>query len=104
MTPRERMYRLAAASINMGDPVTAGKGLADIVKFLMQRIDPVNRVVALRKLRKKIWVLNEKEIASKKTPSSASLGQAITFIKTILIGHDPNYIREVLVHIYRNLI
>ena len=98
-----RLYKLAAAVIQMGSPEAAGKGVADIVKFLLQRISLERRNVSMFKLRKKIWELNEQEIASKKTPSSASLGQSITFIKTILNGHDPAYIRKVLTHIVRNL-
>ena len=100
---RERMYKMAAAYIEMGEPATAGKGIADIVRFLLQRISPIKRQVSLNKLRKKIWDLNEVEISLKKTPQSASLGQSLTFIKTILQGHDPKYIRSVLAEIHRNL-
>ena len=101
MTPR--MYKMAAAVIEMGSPEEAGRGIADIVKFLLKRINQESRAEAVRKLRLKIWNLNENEISSKKTPSSASLGQSITFIKTILNGHQPNYIRDVLSNIVRNL-
>lgn len=97
------MYKLAASVIEMGSPEEAGRGIADIVKFLLKRIDQDNRPEAARKLRLKIWHLNENEISSKKTPSSASLGQSITFIKTILNGHEPSYIRNVLANIVRNL-
>jgi len=101
MTPR--MYKLAATVIEMGSPETAGKGIADIVKFLMQRISEDKKPEAYAKLRYKIWHLNEGEISSKKTPSSASLGQSITFIKTILNGHQPAYIRDVISNVVRNL-
>lgn len=98
-----RFYKLAATIIQMGTPEEAGKGIADIVKFLMQRISPNRRPVSLAKLRQKIWSLNEIDIASKKTPATASLGQSLTFIKTILNGHNPDYIRQVLTHIVQNL-
>lgn len=101
MTPR--MYKLATAVIEMGSPEEAGKGIADIVRFLLRRINQDTRGEAAKKLRMKIWHLNENEISSKKTPSSASLGQSITFIKTILNGHEPSYIRNVLANIVRNL-
>lgn len=103
MESKERMYKLAAATIQMGSPPEAGKGIADIVKFLIQRISQESRQKSLQGLKRKIWNLNEYQIASKKTPPSASLGQSITFIKTILIGHDPKYIREVLRHVVHNL-
>lgn len=96
------MYKLAAATIEMGSPEIAGKGIADIIKFLMQRIEK-DQAEAYAKLRYKIWHLNENEISSKKTPSSASLGQSLTFIKTILNGHNPKYIRDVLSNVVRNL-
>lgn len=87
----------------MGTPSEAGRGIADIVRFLIQRISQESRNKSLQGLKRKIWNLNEFDIASKKTPPSASLGQSITFIKTILIGHDPRYIREVLKHVVYNL-
>lgn len=99
----QRLRCYAANYIEMGDPQTAGKGIADIVKFLLRRIDESKRSSAIERLKMKILNLNESEISSKKTPPSASLGQSITFIKTILIGHDPAYIRQVLNFIYRNL-
>lgn len=103
MTPEQRMYKLATAVIEMGSPEDAGKGIADIVKFMLRRISPQSRPKSMTSLRKKIWELNENEISSKKTPPSASMGQAITFIKTILIGHNPSYIRDVISHIVTNL-
>ena len=101
LTPR--MYKMAASVIEMGAPEDAGRGIADIVKFLMKRISPEKRPKSLAKLRLKIWNMNENEISGKKTPSTASLGQSLTFIKTILNGHNPHYIREVLLNIVQNL-
>lgn len=99
----KRFVKLAAATIEMGAPDTAGKGIADIVKFLLQRISPEKRYDVYRSMREKIGKLNPQEISSKKTPASSSMGQSITFIKTILIGHDSHYIKEVLNHIVKNL-
>jgi hypothetical protein len=99
----ERIYKLAAVVIQMGEPETAGRGLADIVIFLLGRIKEDKRKEAINSLRTKIWNLNEHEISSKKTPASASLGQSITFIKTVLNGHNPAYIRQILTYIVKNL-
>ncbi len=98
-----RMYKLASMVLEMGEPSLAGKGIADIIKFLMKRIEPDRRQTAFVKLRDKIYNLNEIDISSKETPSSASLGQSITFLKTILNGHKPHYIREVLDNVIRYL-
>lgn len=103
MVNNERLFAIAASIIEMGSPEEAGKGIADIVKFLMTRIDLDKRQVSMDKLRDKIWYLDEHAISSKKTPASGSLGQSITFIKTILNGHQPQYIRAVLSNIVRNL-
>lgn len=103
MEPRQRMYKLAEATIEMSDPTHAGKGIADIVHFLIKRISISKRPNSLNKLKYKIWNLNEWDLSSKKSPSTASLGQAITFIKTILMGHSPIYIRSVLREIVKNL-
>jgi hypothetical protein len=99
----KRMYKLAAATIEMGSPETAGKGIADIVKFLLTRISPASRPEAYRKMRDKIKELDPITISSKKTPASSSMGQSIMFIKTILIGHDSRYIKSVLENIIKNL-
>ena len=97
------MFKLAASTIEMGSPDTAGKGIADIVKFLLQRISPEKRSNAYKNMRDKIRKLNPVEISAKKTPASSSMGQSLTFIKTILIGHDIKYISLVLDHIIKNL-
>lgn len=99
----DRILKLAAATIDLGDPVQAGKGIAEIVKFLLKKIDLKNRPNSQYKLRQKIWNLNEYEMSSKKSPASASLGQSISFIKNILNGHNASYIRSILKEIVGNL-
>jgi len=99
---QDRIFKLAA-TIDMGEPVEAGKGIAEIIKFLLKRIDSKNREKSLYKLKKKIWNLNEWEMSSKKMPASSSLGISISFIKNILNGHPAPYIRSILSEIYRNL-
>jgi len=97
------MFKIAASTIDLGNPESAGRGIAEIVKFLLKRIDIANRPKSIFNLRNKIWNLNENEIASKKTPASASLGQSLTFIKTILNGHSAPYIRAIITEIVKNL-
>jgi len=99
----EQLIKIAFDSIELGRPEIAGKDIANVIKFLTKKIKPVSRPEALRKLREKIWHLSETSMAAKKTPSSASLGQSLTFIKTVLNGHSSDYIRKVLEHIVRNL-
>ena len=94
------MYRIAASTVEMGDPLTAARGIADIIAFILGQVPQSKRRDYLRNLQYKIWELNTAEIASKKTTEGAAIGQAITFVKTILRGHHPAYIREVL----RNLV
>lgn len=102
-TNREyRLYKLAQNSLG-GDITITGRHVADIVKFLLRKISYVNRYHSMLKLREKIWNLDEYDMASKKSPPTASLGQSITFIKTLLNGKDPGYIRGVLSEIVRNL-
>lgn len=99
----KRLEKFAAVTIEMGDPKRAGESIAEIIKFLTSRIDPSKRYDSINKLRNKIINLNEHDIAAKQTPPTASLGQSISFVKTILIGHDPAYIREILANIYYHL-
>lgn len=99
----EQLIKIAFDSIELGSPEIAGKDIANVIKFLTKKIKPESRPESLRKLREKIWHLSETNMATKKTPSSASLGQSLTFIKTVLNGHSSDYIRKVLEHIVRNL-
>jgi transcription termination factor NusB len=93
----------AASAINLGDPETAGKYLSDLIKFLLRRISADRRPRAIESMKRKIYYINEYQIAQKKTPPSSSMGQSITLLKTILLEHDPQYIRGVLNSIVKHL-
>ena len=92
-----------ANALDMGDPMYAGKYLAEMIKFLMRRISEGKRQHSIDGLKKKIWYLNEYQIASKRMPVSSAIGQSITLIKHLLLEHTPEYIRAVLNSIVRNL-
>lgn len=91
------------AADSLGNPVSVGKYLSDIVKFTLNRISPSKRGNAINKLKQKFYYLNENEIALKKMPASSAMGQSITFVKTVLFQHDARYIREVLNNLVRFL-
>jgi hypothetical protein len=98
----QKMVKTAAIT-ELGSSEQVGKYLSDIVKFTLQRIPQEKRQQATDNLKQKFTVLNEGEIASKQLPESAALGQAITFVKHVLFGHDSKYIREVLNSIISSL-
>jgi len=87
----------------LGDAKRVGKYLADIIRFTLTRISPEKRPMAMQKVKQKIYTLSDAEIAHKKLPASASMGQSITFVKHVLFNHDPSYVREVINNIVRNL-
>jgi hypothetical protein len=99
----EDMLIKSANALEMGDPTYAGKYLAELIKFLLRRISEAKRPKSIENLKKKIYYLNEYELAGKKTPSSASLGQSIVLLKHMLMEHNPKYIREVLNSVVRAL-
>ncbi len=76
-----------------------GKYLANIIKFTLSRISPERRPKSIQSLKNKIYQLNESALAGKKLPASASMGQAITFVKHVLFNRDAQYIRNVLNYI-----
>ena len=92
-----------AAISELGDPELVGKYLSGVVQFTLGRISPEKRQRVLDKVKSKIYYLNDLEMASKKMPAAASIGQAIGFIKNILANHDATYIRQVLNSIARHL-
>lgn len=94
----------SASAIELGNPEYAGKYLSDIMKFVMQRISKENRPRSLHSLKNKIMAINENEIANKKVPNSAAIGQCITFLKHILLNHNPMYIRQVINNIAKHLV
>lgn len=95
----KRMVKMAAATLNMGDAHTAARGIADIIKFLMSRVSPDKKSKYMDKLRKHISEIRPAEISGAKSPESSTIGQSITFIKTVLRGHHPLYIIEVIKNI-----
>lgn len=92
-----------AAVSELGDPALVGKYLADIIRFTINRISEEKRPGSLERLKQKIYNLNENELSNKNMPASSSMGQSITFVKSILFNHNPTYIRQVLNNIVRNL-
>ena len=70
--------------------------LANLIKWMLQRISPDRRSHSIETMRRKIYYLNEYTIAAKKTPPSSSMGQALTLTKHLLLSHSPQYIRAVL--------
>lgn len=98
-----KLVKIANTSIEMGDPNIAGKRLAEIIKFIFKRIKPESRPKIYAKMRDKILLLNPDEISNKKTPPTSSMGQALTFLKTVLIGNEPYYIRQILINIAKNI-
>lgn len=95
--------KTTASSIDLGDPQYAGEYLAKLIKFLLRRISPAKMKPAIETMKKKVYYINEYDIAAKKIPASAAYGQAITLLKHLLIEHNPQYIRTVLNNIIRFL-
>jgi len=93
----------AASAINLGDAETAGKYLADLLKFVLRRISENKRPRAIEGLKRKVYYINEYQIAGKKVPASSAIGQSISLLKNILLEHEPQYIRGVLNSIVKNL-
>jgi len=103
MNRTQRILALGSA-LELGDPDIAGKSLADIVLFLLRRIPVHQRPNAIRKMLIKFRIMNSEEIASKDMRPFSSMGQSISFIKNVLSGHDPLYVRRVLDAIIRNMV
>jgi len=99
---KKKLVKNAAVS-ELGNAVLVGKYLADIVKFTLTRLPPDKRAGAIDSLRKKFYAFNVGEIANKNLPATSSIGQSITFVKHVLFNHDPQYVKEVIENLVRNL-
>lgn len=93
----------AASTVDLGDPTSAGRYLADVIKFVMRRISEDKRQKSINGLKKKIYYLNEYDMAAKKTPPGAAIGTCITLLKHLLLKQPPSYIRAILNSIVRSL-
>lgn len=92
-----------ASVTELGEATRVGQYLADIIKFTLTRISAEKRAAAMNTVMRKIYLLNENNLAMKHMPPSSSMGQAITFVKHVLFAHPPQYIREVLNNIVAHL-
>lgn len=92
----DKLIKKVADLLPLGDSQYAGKYLAHLLKFLLRRISSERRPRSLENLKRKVFYLNEYSIAGKRTPPSSAIGQSITLLKHLLIGHNPIYIRSVL--------
>jgi hypothetical protein len=99
---KKKLVKNATVS-ELGDPALVGKYLADIVRFTLNRMAPDKRTKAIESLRRKFYAFNVNEIANKNLPPSSAIGQSITFVKHVLFNHDPQYVRDVLNNLVRNL-
>lgn len=91
-------------ALSSNDVNVTGRGIAEVVKFLMRKMPYEKRLHAIMSLRQKNWNLNEYDMASKKSPDTAAMGQSLTFIKTLLNGKPPGFIRNVLSVIIQGLL
>ena len=80
-----------------------GRAIANVILFLASRIKPENRTGIVAKMVRRIYYINDAELASKHTPPGAVFGQAITLIKTVLRDRDPGFIRLVINEVIKYL-
>lgn len=85
-----------AAITELGDANQISKYLASIIKLTISRMSKESRPKAIAKLVDKFKNLNVLEIANKKMPASAAIGQSISFVKNILFNHDATFVHNVL--------
>lgn len=95
MHQRGELEKLAQ-SIALGDPYQVGREMAAVIGFILRSMPQNERASALANIKNKITTINAAEISSKSAPPTASIGQSITFVKTILNGLPYNYIKIVL--------
>ena len=95
--------KVKLAQLAMGNNSNqVGKIVADIVKVILARV-PHDRVSTYNNMRNKILNINVSDVSGKNLPDTATYGQAITLIKTLLSGYDPEFIKKVLISAANNL-
>lgn len=79
------------------------ESLFKIVEFLFYRVPAVDRGKFYSRVRGKIIRIDPNEIALKKMPPSAVIGQSVGIAKNILNGLNPAFIQSVLTELVRLL-
>lgn len=94
-----RFNKLAQAAISSGgsNPNEVGRIVADIIKVLLARV-PHDKSSVYRIMKDKILNINVVDISNKKLPDTATYGQAITLIKTLLSGYNSEFVKQVLIN------
>jgi transcription termination factor NusB len=80
------------------------ESLFKIIQFLQYRVPKKNKKKYLNRIKGKVIKLSPAEMASKKIPLSATIGQSIAISKNILSGLSPVFINKVLEKLIRLLI
>jgi hypothetical protein len=79
------------------NPVYVADSIVKVVKIMMSMISPEKRSGAIANISEKIFrEFNPQEIASKKSPGGAAIGQSLALIKNILNSRDQLFIKIVL--------
>jgi hypothetical protein len=92
-----------AALREYGNNENLGKIMANTIKFMLMKIKPESRQKVINNIKRKMYLVNYVELSNKHMPATSSIGQAITFVKTLLMGQHHNDIREILTSIIENL-
>lgn len=103
MSKEYRITKIAQIATDLGDPKLAAQSIAKVINFILRRIEFSKRNQFVTRLKNKIMELDVQSMASKKAPETASIGQSITFIKTILNGRDAVYIQTILYELLKVL-
>lgn len=85
------------------NPAIVAERIKLIIDTLVSRFSNDARYRAYPNLRSKVQQLNPSELSQKKSPGGAALGVAITLIKNILNGRDPQFINLVIANLTRLL-
>lgn len=94
-----RLYKLAQM---IDDPKEVGATLAQIVKIILTR-SPHDPSHSYEVMRQKVQNISSPEVSKKDLPGTASYGQALTLVKTMLNGRDQTFVNQALSSLIRNL-
>lgn len=79
-----------------GTPVYVAEEIVNIIKIMINSMNPESRGKAFVSLKEKVSDFNPMEIANKKAPGGAAIGVSLSLIKNILNGKDPYFVNTVL--------
>lgn len=94
--------RMMIRQAQSSNAIDVGKNIAKIISFMIEGLDD-SKVNYRKILKEKFLSMNSRDVSGKEMPETATLGQIITFVKSVIAGSDRSSATTILSSIVNSL-